>query len=244
MSTLSSSPVVSIAHVSSRRYDEEFKLKAVRMVLEQNHSIQEVARMSECAPMSVRNRVTRFQQRDEHGQSPPLIVSDDGEKCESKVSSKRKKSSPVFLPVRIVDDPVEPQCDTDGRYEIVTQSGLTLRLPTGTTLDILAGLVRELESVHVERLVPPDLRGDRTGRHAKIVRRAFGHRQKSFSPESVERPPVRVHQPKPVANRFRRRFRVGMYISILNPMSFIATAAVANMFSWESKSRKFSMIFR
>lgn len=147
MSTLSSSPVVSIARVSSRRYDEEFKLKAVRMVLEQNHSIQQVARMLECAPMSVRNWVTRFQQRDEHGQSPPRIVSDDGENCESIVSSKKKKSPPVFLPVRIVDDPVESPCDTDGRYEIVTQSGLMLRLPIGTTLDIIAGLIRELESV-------------------------------------------------------------------------------------------------
>jgi len=147
MSTHSSSPVVSVTHSSLRRYSEEFKLKAVRMVLEQKHSIQQVARTLECAPMSVRHWVTRFQERGDQGQSPPFIASEDVGKCRSNVTRKTKKSSPVFLPVRLIDELTESPRGGNGYYEIVTQSGLTLRLSNETALDVLVGLVRQLESV-------------------------------------------------------------------------------------------------
>ena len=125
----SSKPTVSR---SSRRYSESFKVQAARMVLEQNVSIKKVAQKLQCAPMSVRKWVEQY--RD---QSVPTQETD-------KSSVRKLPPSVSFLPVQVVDDSTAPRSQQG--YEIITPTGLTLRLPGETAIRAITELVRELES--------------------------------------------------------------------------------------------------
>lgn len=133
---------VSESHPSSRRYKESFKLKAACMVLKQNHSIQKVATKLKCSPMSVRKWVEHYRDQVTHLKSDLDISPDSGKDRQSKSFKTKQKPMP-FLPVHVVQ---EFLATTISHYEIVTRGGLTLRLPDGTAVNILAELVRELES--------------------------------------------------------------------------------------------------
>ena len=126
----SSKPTVSR---SSRRYSESFKVQAARMVLEQNVSIKKVAQKLQCAPMSVRKWVEQYRDR-----SVPTQETD-------KSPVRKLPPSVSFLPVQVVDDSTLPRSQQG--YEIITPTGLTLRLPGETAIRAITELVRELESV-------------------------------------------------------------------------------------------------
>jgi transposase-like protein len=126
----SSKPTVSR---SSRRYSESFKVKAARMVLEQKDSIKKVAQKLQCAPMSVRKWVEQYRDR-----SKPTQEMD-------KSPVRKLPPSVSFLPVQVVDDSTLPRSQQG--YEIITPTGLTLRLPGETAIRAITELVRELESV-------------------------------------------------------------------------------------------------
>ena len=118
---------------SSRRYSESFKVKAVRMVLEQKDSIKKVAQKLHCAPMSVRKWVEQYQ-----GRAKPI------QEMDNKSPVRKLTPSVSFLPVQVVDDSTLPRSQQG--YEIITPTGLTLRLPGETAIRVITELVRELES--------------------------------------------------------------------------------------------------
>lgn len=134
---------VSKSHPSSRRYKEPFKLKAACMVLKQNHSIQKVATKLKCSPMSVRKWVEHYRDQVAHLKVDSDILPGSGKKRQSK-SFKTKQKPMSFLPIQVVRESL--MSTSISHYEIVTRGGLTLRLPDGTAMNILAELVRELES--------------------------------------------------------------------------------------------------
>ena len=117
---------------SSRRYSESFKVQAARMVLEQNDSIKKVAQKLQCAPMSVRKWVEQYRDR-----SVPIEETD-------KSPVRKLTPSVSFLPVQVVDDSTLPRSQQG--YEIITPTGLTLRLPGETAIRAITELVLELES--------------------------------------------------------------------------------------------------
>ena len=117
---------------SSRRYSESFKAKAARMVLEQKDSIKKVAQKLHCAPMSVRKWVEQYRDR-----SVPIEETD-------KSPVRKLTPSVSFLPVQVVDDSTAPRSQQG--YEIITPTGLTLRLPGETAIRAITELVLELES--------------------------------------------------------------------------------------------------
>ena len=119
---------------SSRRYSESFKVQAARMVLEQNVSIKKVAQKLHCAPMSVRKWVEQYQ-----GRAKPT------QETENKSPVRKLPPSVSFLPVQVVDDSTLPRSQQG--YEIITPTGLTLRLPGETAIRAITELVLELESV-------------------------------------------------------------------------------------------------
>ena len=125
----SSKPTVSR---SSRRYSESFKVQAARMVLEQKDSIKKVAQKLHCAPMSVRKWVEQYRDR-----SVPTQETDKSSVC-------KLTPSVSFLPVQVLDDSTLT-CSQQG-YEIITPTGLTLRLPGETAIRVITELVLELES--------------------------------------------------------------------------------------------------
>lgn len=133
---------VSESHPSSRRYKESFKLKAASMVLKQNHSIQKVATKLKCAPMSVRKWVEHYRDQVAHLNPNSDILSDSVEERQS-ASIKTKQKPMPFLPIQVVQESLTTRIS---HYEIVTRGGLTLRLPNEMAMDVLAELVRELES--------------------------------------------------------------------------------------------------
>ncbi len=135
----SSTASFSDPHPSRRRYDESLKIEAARLVLEQNLSMQKVAVQLHCSPMSVKKWVDQYRDHVTHQDNAPNIIS-----YSTTQRQPAHQNSIPFLPVQIVGESVSST--SNNHFEIITPSGLTLRLPSETAIGILAGLVRELES--------------------------------------------------------------------------------------------------
>ena len=154
----------------SPRYDAAFKRRAVEQVLVHHQPVAQVARQFHCSPQSVANWVKQYQNdvrsnRSQTSKSPlSQLAGQSSSRHSAKPSSRPSIEKPqsrhtTFLPVEVGE--ISPlvshgeslisrsellmPCDAS-RIEIVTPSGLVLRFPGTTSLDVLACLVRQLES--------------------------------------------------------------------------------------------------
>ena len=160
----------------SPRYDAAIKLHAVEQVLLHHQAVAQVARQLQCSPQSVANWVKQYQEdvRSNHSQKSKSTLSHpigQTSSCQHKEplsqcsrSVKPPSRCTTFLPVEVGeipplishDESLIPCSESlmprgESRIEIVTPNGLTLRFPGETALDVLAGLVRQLETA----LLPP-----------------------------------------------------------------------------------------
>ena len=156
---------------TSPRYDAALKRHAVEQVLVHLRPVAQVARQLQCSPQSVANWVKQYQnsvppqhsslshptgQASSRQHTKPLShcsQSANASLCHSAESS--LSPSMHFLPLEVVDGVTAPlhssvktgiASRTVASIEIVTPSGLTLRFPSETSLDILPHLVRQLET--------------------------------------------------------------------------------------------------
>ncbi|MDR1959220.1 MAG: hypothetical protein LBQ54_09310 [Planctomycetaceae bacterium] len=111
------------------------------MVVHDNLSTQKVTSELQCSPMSVQHRVEQYRREVENDSSHPVILPELPENYQF-VPSQKQKSHTAFLPVQVVDPSVTHPVSRS--YEIVTPNGLTLRLPSDTTLDLLAEVLSRL----------------------------------------------------------------------------------------------------
>jgi len=149
----------------SPRYDAAFKHRAVEQVLLHHQPVAQVARRFRCSPQSVANWVKQYQNdvrsnRSQKSKSTLSHPTGQTSSCQPKQSLSQSSHSAkalsrctTFLPVEVGEMPLissgESLMRDASKIEIVTPSGLVLRLPGETALDVLAGLVRQLESVSV-----------------------------------------------------------------------------------------------
>jgi transposase-like protein len=117
----------------SPRYDVAIQRRAVEQVVTHQRPIAEVARQLRCSAQSIQRWLKRH--RKSFTTSPM--------KPSSPSPSKASFSRTAFLPLQVEGGEMPSFAET--RIEIITPNGLILRLPGETALEVLAGLVRQLE---------------------------------------------------------------------------------------------------